>query len=174
MKIRKVPNLCTYYFTDQKVLAGTKRFSQDTSSTPTITEKLQTHTKKDNKFEVSSSEIKEDTKKENKSEFSSSYGQKHNLVVFKQLPLHHYDKLDSGKGRKDPLEHVTGLSEKVFKVPDEPVGPGAAKNAIYKNPEYFCTHKYSFYNAKLELAKYRLPQPSTKVPYFHELCPIKK
>ncbi|CAG9830614.1 unnamed protein product [Diabrotica balteata] len=160
MKIRKVSNLFTHYFTNQNVLTSRKRFSQnivDISRKSTVTEKLQTNTTKDNKFEV-----------------SSSYGQTHQSVVLKKPLSHHPDKSDSKKELKDLFKHVTGLSDEVLKISDEPVGPGAVKNGIYKNPEYFSYHKYSFYNAKLELAKYRLPQPSKKVPYFHELCPIKK
>lgn len=60
---------------------------------------------------------------------------------------------------------VVGLSEAVVKVPNEPVGPGAAKNQAYKNPEYFCYNKTSYFEAEVEMAKYRLPQPSAKVYY---------
>lgn len=45
------------------------------------------------------------------------------------------------------------------------VGPGAAKDKEYKNPEYFCYHIDSFGEAEVELAKYRLPAPSNKVPF---------
>ncbi|CAL7940884.1 unnamed protein product [Xylocopa violacea] len=61
--------------------------------------------------------------------------------------------------------NVTGLSNKCLKVPNTPVGPGAAKNKEYKNPEYFCYHIDTFGEAEVELAKYRLPAPSNKVPF---------
>ncbi|KAL6252196.1 hypothetical protein P5V15_007368 [Pogonomyrmex californicus] len=61
--------------------------------------------------------------------------------------------------------NVPGLSENVVKVPNTPVGPNAAKNMEYKNPEYFCYHIDSFGEAEVELAKYRLPVPSNKRPF---------
>lgn len=63
---------------------------------------------------------------------------------------------------------VPGLSSECLKVPDTPVGPGAAKNTDYKNPEYFCYDKNSYFEAEVEMLKYRCEQPSTKVPYFQE------
>jgi hypothetical protein len=42
------------------------------------------------------------------------------------------------------------------------VGPGASKGGQYKNPEYFCYNKMSYFEAEVELSKYRLPQPSNK------------
>ncbi|CAH1159487.1 unnamed protein product [Phaedon cochleariae] len=65
-----------------------------------------------------------------------------------------------------PLQSVQGLSEACVKVPSEPVGPGAAKNRGYKNPEYFCYDKNSYFEAEIEMLKYRCPQPSTETPYF--------
>ncbi|XP_076629174.1 NADH:ubiquinone oxidoreductase subunit V3 [Colletes latitarsis] len=61
--------------------------------------------------------------------------------------------------------NVLGLSDKCVKVPNAPVGPGAAKDKEYKNPEYFCYHVDSFGEAEVELAKHRLPAPSNKVPF---------
>ncbi|RZB39134.1 hypothetical protein BDFB_005160 [Asbolus verrucosus] len=61
--------------------------------------------------------------------------------------------------------NVPGLSSAVVKIPNEPVGPGAAKNTGYKNPEYFSYDKNSFFEAEVELLKYRCPQPSTKEYY---------
>ncbi|XP_043280474.1 uncharacterized protein [Venturia canescens] len=58
--------------------------------------------------------------------------------------------------------NVPGLSEKCVDVPNSPVGPGAAKNAEYKNPEYYCYHVNSFAEAEIEMAKFRLPAPSNK------------
>ena len=40
------------------------------------------------------------------------------------------------------------------------VGPGASKDSDYKNPEYFAYHNVSYFEAEIELAKYRCPQPS--------------
>ncbi|KAK9753893.1 NADH dehydrogenase [ubiquinone] flavoprotein 3, mitochondrial [Popillia japonica] len=51
---------------------------------------------------------------------------------------------------------------KVVHPANEPVGPGAAKTTNYKNPEYFCYDKDSFFEAEVEMASYRCPQPSNK------------
>ncbi|PBC25556.1 hypothetical protein APICC_09372 [Apis cerana cerana] len=56
------------------------------------------------------------------------------------------------------------LLEKI-KIIKDTVGPNAAKNTEYKNPEYFCYHTETFGEAEVELAKYRLPAPSNKVPF---------
>lgn len=61
-----------------------------------------------------------------------------------------------------PLNNVTGLSDAVLRVPNEPVGPGASKNTDYKNPEYFSYHSASYFEAEIEMLKYRIPQPSNK------------
>jgi hypothetical protein len=42
------------------------------------------------------------------------------------------------------------------------VGPGASKDGKYKNPEYFCYNPMSYFEAEIEMLKYRLPQPSNK------------
>jgi hypothetical protein len=42
------------------------------------------------------------------------------------------------------------------------VGPGASKDGQYKNPEYFCYNRMSYFEAESEMSKYRLPQPSNK------------
>ncbi|XP_044749878.1 uncharacterized protein LOC123310469 [Coccinella septempunctata] len=63
---------------------------------------------------------------------------------------------------------VPGLSSKCLNVPATPVGPGAAKNTNYKNPEYFCYDKNSYFEAEVEMLKFRCEQPSTKVPYYQE------
>lgn len=60
------------------------------------------------------------------------------------------------------LNKVTGLSNLVVKVPSQPVGPGASKSSDYKNPEYFCYHNTSYFEAEIEMLKYRIPQPSNK------------
>lgn len=53
----------------------------------------------------------------------------------------------------------------VFKFYFSAVGPRAAKNKEYKNPEYFCYHIDTFGEAEVELAKYRLPAPSNRIPF---------
>lgn len=37
----------------------------------------------------------------------------------------------------------------------------ASENGVYKNPQYFCYHKNSYFDAEIEMLKYRLPQPSS-------------
>uniref|UniRef100_A0A1B6E9G1 Uncharacterized protein n=1 Tax=Clastoptera arizonana TaxID=38151 RepID=A0A1B6E9G1_9HEMI len=56
--------------------------------------------------------------------------------------------------------NVTGLSSNVLSVPTNEVGPGASKSGKYKNPEYFCYNTTSFFEAEIEMLKYRCPQPS--------------
>lgn len=58
---------------------------------------------------------------------------------------------------------VPGLSDRVIKPSKGPVGPGASKGSQYKNPEYFSYDRLSYYEAEIEMAKYRCPQPSNKV-----------
>ncbi|KAB0799243.1 hypothetical protein PPYR_07123 [Photinus pyralis] len=58
-------------------------------------------------------------------------------------------------------DDVAGLSDAVFKHGNDPVGSGASKSGNYKNPEYFSYHQLSYYEAEIEMAKYRLPQPSS-------------
>ncbi|KPI92451.1 PREDICTED: uncharacterized protein LOC106121577 [Papilio xuthus] len=57
---------------------------------------------------------------------------------------------------------VPGLSAAVILPAAEPVGPGVdpSKNGPYKVPEYFCYDNTSFFEAEIEMAKFRLPQPS--------------
>ncbi|XP_003705295.1 NADH:ubiquinone oxidoreductase subunit V3 [Megachile rotundata] len=74
-------------------------------------------------------------------------------------------KKSSKSGGTSTNQNVPGLSNKCVEVPNTPVGPGAAKDKEYKNPEYFCYHIESFGEAEVELAKYRLPAPSNKVPF---------
>ncbi|XP_018579472.1 uncharacterized protein LOC108917395 [Anoplophora glabripennis] len=68
-----------------------------------------------------------------------------------------------------PLLDVPGLSEACVKVTSQPVGPGAAKNTAYKNPEYFCYDKNSYFEAEIEMLKYRCPQPSKHKPFFQNI-----
>lgn len=44
------------------------------------------------------------------------------------------------------------------------VGPGASKSSDYKNPEYFLYNKNSYFEAEIEMLKYRCPQPKAKEP----------
>ncbi|XP_050309222.1 uncharacterized protein LOC126745419 [Anthonomus grandis grandis] len=65
------------------------------------------------------------------------------------------------------IPNVQGLSENCVKVSKEPVGPGASKSSNYQNPEYFCYDKNSYFEAEVEMLKYRCPQPSVHKPYHH-------
>ncbi|XP_026752727.2 uncharacterized protein LOC113512952 [Galleria mellonella] len=58
--------------------------------------------------------------------------------------------------------NVPGLSSAVVHPATQPVGPGVdpSKTGAYKVPEYFCYDNTSFFEAEIEMAKYRLPQPS--------------
>lgn len=58
---------------------------------------------------------------------------------------------------------VPGLSSAVVHPADQPVGPGVdpKKSGAYKVPEYFCYDNMSFFEAEIEMSKYRLPQPSS-------------
>ena len=88
--------------------------------------------------------------------------QRGNLILLRFLSTKKPSK-SSNPSKINP--NVAGLSNKCLEIPNEPVGPGAAKDKEYKNPEYFCYHIDSFGEAEVELAKYRLPAPSNKVPF---------
>lgn len=75
-------------------------------------------------------------------------------------------KINYDKSTITNIPKVPGLSAACLKIPNNPVGPGAAKNTGYKNPEYFCYDKTSYFEAEIEMLKYRCPQPSTNKPYF--------
>ncbi|GBP60391.1 hypothetical protein EVAR_98287_1 [Eumeta japonica] len=55
-----------------------------------------------------------------------------------------------------------GLSQAVITPTKDPVGPcvDPKKTGVYKVPEYFCYHNMSYFQAEIEMAQYRLPQPS--------------
>ncbi|KAL0829320.1 hypothetical protein ABMA28_004117 [Loxostege sticticalis] len=57
---------------------------------------------------------------------------------------------------------VPGLSSNVVHPASQPVGPGVDpnKSGAYKVPEYFCYDNMSFFEAEIEMSKFRLPQPS--------------
>lgn len=56
--------------------------------------------------------------------------------------------------------NVAGLSSRCVEPNKGPVGPGAKSDGDYKVPEYFCFNQYTFTEAEIEMAKYRVPQPS--------------
>lgn len=60
------------------------------------------------------------------------------------------------------IPDVPGLSAAVIHPAAQPVGPGVDpnKSGAYKVPEYFCYDSTSFFEAEIEMAKFRLPQPS--------------
>ena len=60
------------------------------------------------------------------------------------------------------FKDAPGLSNKIVNVPSGEVGPGASKSSVYKNVEYFCYNNVSYFEAEVEMLKYRLPQPSNK------------
>ncbi|KAL0273658.1 UNVERIFIED_CONTAM: hypothetical protein PYX00_006283 [Menopon gallinae] len=72
-------------------------------------------------------------------------------------------RFQSGESANAPPNlNPPGLSQNVVSVPNAEVGPGASKNSVYKNPEYFCYTNMSFFEAEIEMKKYRMPQPSNK------------
>lgn len=58
--------------------------------------------------------------------------------------------------------NVPGLSEACVHPATQPVGPNVEPNktGAYKVPEYFCYDNTSYFEAEIEMSKYRLPQPS--------------
>lgn len=56
--------------------------------------------------------------------------------------------------------NVKGLSSKIVIPKSQPLGPGAATDGHYKVPEYYCYNRTSYYEAEVELAPFRCPQPS--------------
>lgn len=46
------------------------------------------------------------------------------------------------------------------------VGPGASKRGVYKNPEYFCYHRMSYYDAMKNLHQFRVPDKSKLDPCY--------
>ncbi|XP_045773681.1 uncharacterized protein LOC123873052 [Maniola jurtina] len=58
--------------------------------------------------------------------------------------------------------NVPGLSSAVIHPASEPLGPGVdpQKSGPYKVPEYFCYDNMSYFEAEIEMSKFRLPQPS--------------
>ncbi|KAI5694942.1 hypothetical protein M8J75_007973 [Diaphorina citri] len=74
----------------------------------------------------------------------------------------------SGSSSQNISGNVPGLSEKVLAVPKSAVGPGASKSSDYKNPEYFSYNKNSYFEAEIEMLKYRCPQPKAKESRVHK------
>lgn len=58
--------------------------------------------------------------------------------------------------------NVPGLSSAVVHQATETLGPGVDpnKSGPYKVPEYFCYDNMSFFEAEIEMSKFRCPQPS--------------
>ncbi|XP_017887440.1 uncharacterized protein LOC108630087 isoform X2 [Ceratina calcarata] len=91
---------------------------------------------------------------------------KQNLILIRSLSTKRVTReMRNSSAVRSSSPNVPGLTDKCVKVPNTPVGPGAAKDKEYKNPEYFCYNIDSFGEAEVELAKYRLPAPSNKKPY---------
>uniref|UniRef100_A0A182NRG6 Uncharacterized protein n=1 Tax=Anopheles dirus TaxID=7168 RepID=A0A182NRG6_9DIPT len=61
-----------------------------------------------------------------------------------------------------PQADVPGLSSRCVEKKDGPVGPGAERNGTYKVPEYFSYNQTSYFEAEIEMSKFRIPQPSAK------------
>ncbi|XP_053669715.1 uncharacterized protein LOC128720094 [Anopheles nili] len=57
---------------------------------------------------------------------------------------------------------VPGLSSRCVASKSGPVGPGAERNGTYKVPEYFNYNQTSYFEAEIEMSKFRIPQPSAK------------
>lgn len=58
--------------------------------------------------------------------------------------------------------NVPGLSANCIKKTSGPVGPGAKVDGEYKVPEYFSYNNMSYYEAEIEMSKFRCPQPKAK------------
>lgn len=60
------------------------------------------------------------------------------------------------------VAEVPGLSSAVVMPATGPVGPDVdpQKAGAYKVPEYFCYNNMSYFEAEIEMSKFRLPQPS--------------
>lgn len=91
-------------------------------------------------------------------------GFKAGIIVFNKQPKSSKSSSPQSPPSTSAALNVPGLSSQVLNVPNEPVGPGAAKAAEYKNPEYYCYDKTSYFQAEIEILKYRCPQPSSKGP----------
>lgn len=67
----------------------------------------------------------------------------------------------SGQASKT-VPDVPGLSSNVIQPAIEPVGPGVdpKKTGAYKVPEYFQYDNMSYFEAEIEMSRYRCPQPS--------------
>lgn len=67
-----------------------------------------------------------------------------------------------GSASSTAATNAPGLSSAVVIPTAEPVGPGIKpdKSGAYKSPEYFCYNDMSYYEAEVEMAKYRCPPPN--------------
>lgn len=50
-------------------------------------------------------------------------------------------------------DFIPAVNFRPFMDPNEPLGPNASKNSVYKNPEYFAYHRYSFAELMVTIAK---------------------
>lgn len=68
----------------------------------------------------------------------------------------------SSTAQPPPSIDAPGLSGAVVIPTTDPVGPGIKpdKSGAYKSPEYFCYNDMSYYEAEVEMSKYRCPPPN--------------
>lgn len=68
----------------------------------------------------------------------------------------------SSTSSQQVVSNVPGLSSAVIEPAAAPVGPNVEpdKSGAYKVPEYFCYNNTSFFEAEIEMSKFRCPQPS--------------
>ncbi|XP_053659537.1 uncharacterized protein LOC128708584 [Anopheles marshallii] len=92
-----------------------------------------------------------------------------NDILVKLVAARRYSQPASSGGAKGPsapaapvAADVPGLSSRCVLKKDGPVGPGAERNGTYKVPEYFSYNQTSYFEAEIEMSKFRIPQPSAK------------
>ncbi|XP_052889724.1 uncharacterized protein LOC128298034 [Anopheles moucheti] len=92
-----------------------------------------------------------------------------NDILVKLVAARGYSQPASSGGAKGPsapaapaVADVPGLSSRCVLKKDGPVGPGAERNGTYKVPEYFSYNQTSYFEAEIEMSKFRIPQPSAK------------
>ncbi|KAK7870946.1 hypothetical protein R5R35_012165 [Gryllus longicercus] len=91
------------------------------------------------------------------------------LCITRQMPVNslfcgsrRWTQSGGSKLSSSPALNAPGLSQACILPASGEVGPGASKDGNYKNPEYFLYHNMSYFEAEIEMAKFRLPQPSSK------------
>uniref|UniRef100_A0A182T4U3 Uncharacterized protein n=1 Tax=Anopheles maculatus TaxID=74869 RepID=A0A182T4U3_9DIPT len=92
-----------------------------------------------------------------------------NDILVKLIAARAYSQPAAPAGPKGPsapappaAADVPGLSSRCVAKKDGPVGPGAERNGTYKVPEYFSYNQTSYFEAEIEMSKFRIPQPSAK------------